>query len=237
MPTPSSATDMTQCDGSSVMVMRTSCGRAWRTALLTASCAMRSSSCSCSGCRPVVTPPPSKVQVTPPGHGGAVGQLAQGELQARAARLVEAQRHDRATRLGEPVARQIADARQGERELRVALLAGGELLDRAQLHEDAGEGLREAVVDFLADAGALHEHRGFLGRVREPRQLHRKRRLLRERYQELAALHLRGVAAEGQDKEADAAGAEHQRVDHRADTALVAVEVEHARPDLLVLPC
>src|SRR5437588_7669939 len=66
-PTPSSATASSQWAGSSVMVMRTVCGRACRTALLAASCAMRSSSCSCSGRRPVATPPPAKVRVTPPG--------------------------------------------------------------------------------------------------------------------------------------------------------------------------
>src|SRR6185312_17247 len=66
MPTPSSATVRTQCAGSSVMVIFTVRGCAWRTALLTDSCAMRSNSCSCSGRSPVAIPRPSNVQVTPP---------------------------------------------------------------------------------------------------------------------------------------------------------------------------
>src|ERR1700722_9463776 len=64
MPTPSSATASSQSLSPSVIMMCTLRGRAWRTALLTASCEIRSSSCSCSGFKPVAKPPPSKVLVT-----------------------------------------------------------------------------------------------------------------------------------------------------------------------------
>src|SRR5439155_3372036 len=45
------------------------------------------------------------------GHRGAVGELPERDLQSRAPGLIQAQRHHRAARFGEPVARQRADAR------------------------------------------------------------------------------------------------------------------------------
>ena len=109
-------------------------------------------------------------------------------------------------------------------ELRAALAAGGELLHRAELQQDAGEGLRQAVVDLLADAGALHEHRGFLGRVGEPGELHGERRLLRERHQQLAARHLLGVAAEAQTRKPTLRAPNTSGIDHDADGALAPVK-------------
>src|SRR6516165_4221752 len=106
------------------------------------------------------------------GYGGALGELPQRELQSRAARLVEPQRHHRAARFGKTVASELPDARERDRQLRAALAAGGEFLHRTELQQDAGEGLGEAVVDLLADAGALHEHRGVLGGVSEAGELH-----------------------------------------------------------------
>ena len=214
------------------MLMCTRCGRAWRTALLTASCAMRSSSCSCSGRRPVTMPPPSKVQVTPPGTVERSASCSQRNLQSRAPGLIQAQRHHRAARLGQAVARQFPDQRQGVGQFRAALPAGGEFLHRTELQQDAGEGLRQAVVDLLADARALHEHRGLLGGIRQARQLHGERRLLHQRHQQAAVQDFFRRAREGQCKEADAACPEHQRVDHRALGVLAAVEGQHARPDL-----
>ena len=90
-------------------------------------------------------------------------------------------------------------------------------------------------MNLLADARAFHEHGGLLGRVGKPRQLHGERRLLRERHQQLALLHVLGVALKGQHQKADAARAEHQRIDHGADRALTAMKGEHARPDLRLL--
>ena len=58
----------------------------------------------------------------------------------------------------------------------------------AELHEDAGETLREAVVDFLADAVALGEHRGVLGGHAELLQADAQRDLVRDRERELGAL-------------------------------------------------
>src|SRR5688572_1995469 len=60
MPQPSSLTDSTSMPSSQPSWMRMLRGWACRTALMTASCAMRSSACSCSGGRPVAAPPPSK---------------------------------------------------------------------------------------------------------------------------------------------------------------------------------
>src|SRR5690348_6217399 len=73
-----------------------------------------------------------------PGYGGALGQLTQRQLQSRAARLIQTQRHDRAARLGEPIARELTDARECDRQLRAALAAGGKLLYGAKLQQDPG---------------------------------------------------------------------------------------------------
>ena len=72
-------------------------------------------------------------------------------------------------------------------------LHGGEFLRRAELHQNSGEGLREAVVDLLADARALDEHRRLLRRIGEARELHGERRLLRERDEQLAVLDVFGA--------------------------------------------
>ena len=122
-----------------------------------------------------------------------------------------------------------------QRQAGVLLLAGREFLHRSELHQDSGEGLRQAVVDLLADARALHQHRGLLRLVGQAGKLHGERRLLGERHQQLAALHVGRVAAEAQDEEADVAGAEHQRIDDAAGVAFLAVEGQHARPELLRL--
>ena len=45
------------------------------------------------------------------GHRGAIGELPQRDLESRAPGLIQTQRHHRAARFGEPVARQLADAR------------------------------------------------------------------------------------------------------------------------------
>ena len=75
-----------------------------------------------------------------------------------------------------------------QRQLRVLLLAGRELLHRAELHQDAGEGLRQAIVDLLPDARALDQHRRLLRLIGEAGELHGERRLLGERHQQLAVL-------------------------------------------------
>jgi hypothetical protein len=166
----------------------------------------------------------------PTGYRRALSQLAQRQLQSRTARLIQTQRHDRAARFGKPIARELADARECHGELRAALATGREFLHRTELQQDAGESLGEAVMDLLADARALHEHRGFLGRVGQPRELHGKCRLLRQRYQQLAARHLLGLAAEGHGKKSNAAAAEHERVEHGTGNAVGAVELEQAGP-------
>ena len=58
----------------------------------------------------------------------------------------------------------------------------------AELHEDAGEALREAVVDFLADAIAFGEHGGVLGGHAELLEADAQRDLVRDRERELGAL-------------------------------------------------
>src|SRR5579885_2803229 len=171
----------------------------------------------------------------PARDGGALGKLPQRQLQPRTTCLIEPQCHDRAPRLRQALAGEIANASQREREARVLLLAGGEFLDRAELHQNAREGLRQPVMDLLADAGALAQNRRLLRLIGEACELHRERRLLRQRDQQLAALHVAGAAAEAQDQEADVAGAEYEWIDHRADVALLPVEGEHARPELLRL--
>ena len=60
------------------------------------------------------------------------------------------------------------------------------LFRSTELHEDAGERLRETVVNFLPDAIALDEHRRRLARMRKPRELDGERRLLPERHEQLA---------------------------------------------------
>ena len=148
--------------------MRTLVGCAWRRALLTASCAMRSSSCWRSGARPSPVIAPSKLHIARPSTVDALGELAQRELEAHAAGLIGTQRHrpSGARRRGPRLARSWMRVRMaGSGELRAQSLHG--FFGGAELHEDAGEALREAVVDFLADAIAFGEHGGVLRRHAE----------------------------------------------------------------------
>ena len=73
----------------------------------------------------------------------------------------------------------------------------------AELHEDAGESLREAVVDFLADAIALGEHRGILGGHAELLEADAQRDLVRDRQRELGALRAQRLVLH--ERQADAA--------------------------------
>ena len=138
-------------------------GCAWRTALLTASVAMRSSSCWRSGTSPSPITRAFEAAGGAAFDGGALGELAQRQLEADALGLVGAQRHHGAARIGEALARQVANAREDGRQRGIARAFVHGFFGRAELHEDAGETLREAVVDFLADAVALGEHGGVLG--------------------------------------------------------------------------
>ena len=74
----------------------------------------------------------------------------------------------------------------GQRRIARALVHG--FFGGAELHEDAGEALREAVVDFLADAIALGEHRGVLGGHAELLEADAQRDLVRDGQRELGAL-------------------------------------------------
>ncbi len=117
--------------------------------------------------------------------------------------------------------------------LGILLLAGRKFLRRAQLHQDAGEGLGKSVVDFLANTRAFLENGRFLGRVRKTCQLNCQRRLLRKCDEQLAVLHLGRCPFEAQHEEADSARREYQRVDHNRCITFAPVKCENARPDVM----
>src|SRR5262245_35569266 len=120
--------------------------------------------------------------------GRALRELAQRELEAYAPRLLRAQRHDGAARLCEAVFRERADAREDGRQRRGTSAVADGFLGGAELHQDAGETLRQSVMDFLADAVALGEHGGLLGGDAELLHADGESRLVREREDHLHAL-------------------------------------------------
>src|SRR4029079_12130071 len=79
-------------------------------------------------------------------------------------------------------------AREDGGQWRTARAVADRFLGGAELHEDAREALREAVVDLLADAVALGEHGGFLRRDAELLHADGERGLVREREHDLHAL-------------------------------------------------
>ena len=170
------------------------------------------------------------------GHGRALCEPPQRDLQSRATGLIEPQRHDGAPRLGKSVTREVADAVQDGHELRVLALAGRKFLGSAQLHQDAGERLCKAVVDFLADTRPFHQHGGLFRRIGKPCELHGERGLLRQRDEQLAAADVGRVAPEAQNEEPDVARAEHEGIDDHADGALLTVKREDPGPQLSILP-
>ena len=147
------------------------------------------------------------------------------------ARLFGPQRAHRAARLGQAILREIADPREDRRQRRVARAVVHGFFRGAELHEDAGEALREAVVDFLAHAVALGEHRRGLRGHAEFLDADRQRRLVRERHRELGALGgQRFVLAEHEADEAHAVLAEHQRQQVRALVSFARVPLGDAGP-------
>src|SRR6185437_15247892 len=166
------------------------------------------------------------------GNGGALRQLAQGDFQPGAASLIQSQGHHGTPCLGEAITRQIADTDKNGVQLGVLALARWELFGRAKLHQDSGEGLRQAVMYFLADARALDQNGGFLGGVREPCELNGESCLLSKSYEQLTALHVLGVPAETQNEETNITAAKYKWIDDYAGVALAAVERERAGPDV-----
>ena len=138
--------------------------------------------------------PPSNVHDDAARHRRALRELRERHREAAAPRLFRAQREHRAPRFRQTFLRQIADARRAPRRAAGPARTAPHLFGRAELHEDAGERLRETVVNLLADAIALDEHRRRLARMRETRELDGERRLLAERHEQLRGLRADGFA-------------------------------------------
>src|SRR6185437_1181480 len=170
-----------------------------------------------------------------PRHVRALGELPQSVRESAAPRLIRAQRHHRAARLGQSLASEVANARKDHTERRVLRkLLLVRLLSRTELHQDPREGLSETVVDLLPDAVAFHEHRSRLCGAREARQLDGERGLLSERDEELAALDVdRLVAREREPYAPDRAPTEDERQHEQARVTVPAQIVDRLGPEHL----
>jgi hypothetical protein len=197
---------------------------------------MRSSSCWRSGASPVAAQRAFEAAGHASLHGGALGERAQRQLQAHATRLFGAQRHDGTACLGQAFLGEVTNAVEDFRQRRIARTLVHGFFRRAELHEDAGEALRQAVVDLLADAIALGQHRGILGCHAELLETDAQRHLVRDGQRQFGAFGAERLALA--EHEADAAlaraVAEGQRQQVGALVALAGMPVGDARPQQLV---